>query len=171
MEKPLRFLVDDTLRGVTKKLRMIGYDTVERGGVSWWAALERAKKDERIVITLHGSLRQPPDVTVWILEAEDTNRQVQEVLSNIPAGFAVPKPLSRCLVCNVLISEIPAEEARKQVPPMVAEQQSSFYQCPQCHRIYWPGSHYHKMIGWLQRWEIPEKLGLPENNNKEEKHT
>ena len=86
MEKPIKFLVDDTVRGVTKKLRMIGYDTVERGGMSWWAALECAKKDERIVVTLHRSLRQPPDVTVWVLETEDTNQQVQEVLTRVPSG-------------------------------------------------------------------------------------
>jgi uncharacterized protein with PIN domain len=165
MAEPIKFLVDDTCRGLAKKLRMIGYDTIERDCASWWAALEKAKLQKRTVITLLPTLRQPPDVTIWVLTSFNTNTQVQEVLTKIPPDSPVPEPFSRCLICNQIITEIPAEEARKQVPPLVAAHQSCFFQCPDCHRIYWAGSHYHKMIAWLKRWEIPEKLGIHLNNN------
>jgi uncharacterized protein with PIN domain len=152
MDEPLKFLVDDTLRGLTKKLRMLGYDAIERGGASWWTAMALAKKEQRIILTLIDDLRVSPEVTIWVIKSENTNQQVQEVITNIPKDCKIPEPLSRCLVCNVLVTEMPVEEARKLVPPLVAEKQSSFYHCPRCHRIYWQGSHYHKMIAWMKKW-------------------
>jgi uncharacterized protein with PIN domain len=141
---------------------MIGYDSTDRDGASWWAAFARARQSGQIILTLLKTLRHPPDATIWVLNSENSNEQVQEVLKRIPIEAPPPEPFSRCLVCNVTINDIPADDARKQVPPMVAQQQSIFYQCPKCHRIYWPGSHYHKMVSWMKRWEIYEKLGLPQ---------
>jgi uncharacterized protein with PIN domain len=160
MDKPLKFLVDDTLRGLTKKLRMIGYDTIERGGASWWVTLGTAKQEGRVVVTLHNTLRAPPGVLVWVLQEENTNLQVQEILNKIPPNAVSPQPFSLCLVCNHPIDHMDPENARPLVPPMVAKQQSCFFQCPICQRIYWRGSHYRKMIEWMNRWEVPQKLGL-----------
>ena len=165
MEEPLKFLVDDTMRGLSKKLRMIGYDTVNRDTASWWVAFARAKSERRIVITLLKTLRQPPDVIIWVLETQNSNEQIQEVLSNIPDESPAPTPFSRCLVCNRLIRQIPADDARKAVPPLVSKQHSTFRQCPDCNRIYWPGSHYHKMRAWMKKWDIYDKLGLPQEGS------
>jgi len=161
MEEPLKFLVDDTLRGLSRKLRMIGYDCVDRSKSSWWAAFARAKLEKRVVITLLKTLRQPLESIVWLLETPTSNEQVIEVLSRIPAGSQAPEPFRRCLVCNEILREIPAIQAKELVPPMVARLQSIFHQCPRCTRIYWQGSHYHKMVLWMRRWQIHEKIGLP----------
>jgi uncharacterized protein with PIN domain len=139
---------------------MIGYDSEDRDGASWWATFARAKQAGRIIVTLLKTLRKPPNVTIWVLDSENPNAQVQEVLAKIPSGLPPPEPFSRCLVCNVVITEIPADDAKRQVPPMVAQQQSTFSQCPNCHRIYWHGSHYYKMVAWMKRWNVYEKLGL-----------
>ena len=151
MEDSLRFLVDDTMRGLLKKLRMVGYDSVARGNMSWWTAFAHAKQGGRIIVTLLKTLRDPPDVTIWVLKSEDPNLQVQEVLKKIPTSAPKPEPFSRCLVCNTAITEISAEDARRQVPPLVVLQHSTFHQCACCQRIYWLGSHYHKMVAWMTR--------------------
>jgi uncharacterized protein with PIN domain len=164
MEYSLKFLVDDTLLGLLKKLRMIGYDSIERAGVSWWGTFSHAKQTDRIIVTLSKTVRHPPDVTVWVLDSDVPNQQVQEVLKRIPRDVSKPEPFSRCLVCNEIISKISADDAKQIVPPMVAQLQTTFYQCPHCRRIYWPGSHYHKMVAWMKRWEIYEKLGLTQPN-------
>ncbi len=160
MGKQLKFLVDDTLRGLAKKLRMIGYDTVEREGSSWWVALAKAKHEERVVVTLKQDLRTPPDVEMWVVDSEQTNQQVQEILERISPDADSPEPLSRCLVCNQEVEEISAEAARPQVPPLVAQTHSNFCRCPDCGRIYWAGSHFHKIRAWMERWGINEKLGV-----------
>jgi uncharacterized protein with PIN domain len=160
MGKQLRFLVDDTLRGLAKKLRMIGYDTLERGGESWWAVMAKAKQDHRVVVTLQQDLRTPPDVEMWVVETEQTNQQVQEVLDRISSDVDPPEPLSRCLVCNEVVEELAAETARPRVPPMVAQAHSVFCHCPKCGRIYWAGSHFHKIRAWMERWGIDHKLGV-----------
>jgi uncharacterized protein with PIN domain len=52
---------------------------------------------------------------------------------------------SRCLVCNVLLNEMPREEAEGKVPDFIFYQRKEFFRCPQCSRIYWQGSHQDRM--------------------------
>jgi uncharacterized protein with PIN domain len=52
---------------------------------------------------------------------------------------------SRCLLCNVLLDEVTREEAAGKVPEFIFYQQKTFFRCPQCERIYWPGSHQENM--------------------------
>ena len=53
--------------------------------------------------------------------------------------------LGRCLRCNQPLLEIDPEEARSRVPPWVARTQQEFRCCPECGRIYWPGTHASRM--------------------------
>lgn len=170
MGKQLKFLVDDTLRGLAKKLRMIGYDTVERDGMSWWVTLAKAKQADRVVVTLKGDLRMPPDVEMWVIESEHPNQQVLQILEKIPPDMEPPEPLSRCLVCNEVVEELSAKTAHPQVPPLVAQTHSTFCHCLKCGRIYWAGSHFHKIKAWMERLGIDDKLkiSLPKPPNTEE---
>jgi uncharacterized protein with PIN domain len=55
------------------------------------------------------------------------------------------KVFSRCLLCNVLLDPISREEVEGMVPDFIFYQQKEFFRCPQCQRIYWPGSHRENM--------------------------
>jgi uncharacterized protein with PIN domain len=51
------------------------------------------------------------------------------------------KPLSRCSRCNEPLAPVPRGQVRGRVPEHVFHYQSRFYECPRCHRLFWPGSH------------------------------
>jgi uncharacterized protein with PIN domain len=44
-------------------------------------------------------------------------------------------------LCNVILDDITRGEAEGKVPDFIYHQQKEFYRCPQCGRIYWPGTH------------------------------
>ena len=61
-------------------------------------------------------------------------------------------PLSRCLICNAPLEEIPKDRAWGLVPPYVFCTQEWFRLCPVCNRFYWRGTHWERMRVVLERW-------------------
>jgi len=61
------------------------------------------------------------------------------------------QPFTRCLACNALLSEAPPHEVQERVPPRVQASQSRFQQCPDCRRVYWPGTHHQRMQALVDR--------------------
>jgi len=57
-----------------------------------------------------------------------------------PAEF-----LTRCLVCNVSLEMLPADQARDVVPPRSRDLPGVVRRCPSCGRVYWRGSHVRRM--------------------------
>jgi hypothetical protein len=59
---------------------------------------------------------------------------------------------TRCLLDNTLLR--PAmEHERASVPPDVRQQGIELRACPACHRVFWQGSHYRRMMARLLRWQ------------------
>jgi uncharacterized protein with PIN domain len=56
------------------------------------------------------------------------------------------RPFSRCIVCNQQIVFIPRDDVQGLVPDFVWDTQPRFCRCPQCARIYWPGSHTERSL-------------------------
>jgi hypothetical protein len=63
----------------------------------------------------------------------------------------LPVLLTRCIRCNTVLSEIPPEEVRGQVPPYVFRTQISFKFCRQCSKIYWAGTHRQSVLRTLEK--------------------
>lgn len=79
---------------------------------------------------------------------EDQLAQVKDAL-----GLRLdPKLLfTRCLRCNVPVEPITREEAAGLVPDYTAATAAAFTRCPECGRVYWPGSHGQRALNTLQQ--------------------
>jgi uncharacterized protein with PIN domain len=55
----------------------------------------------------------------------------------------------RCADCNVALAPLRHDEASPLVPPFVAQQYRTFLQCPQCRRVFWPGTHWKNLLNRL----------------------
>jgi uncharacterized protein with PIN domain len=76
--------------------------------------------------------------------------QVKELIFTLGIGIDEMQPFSRCSLCNAQLIEIPREAASGAVPDYIFETASDFRKCPECARVYWPGSHREKMIDRLK---------------------
>jgi uncharacterized protein with PIN domain len=54
------------------------------------------------------------------------------------------------MACNGIIKKIEKQEVLARLQPQTIEYFDEFYQCQHCHRIYWKGSHYEKMLKFIQ---------------------
>jgi uncharacterized protein with PIN domain len=67
------------------------------------------------------------------------------------------QPFVRCRVCNGEIEPVAKEAVQHLLPPKTILYFDEFYQCTLCKKVYWKGSHYHKMLQLLEQvkaWQV-----------------
>ncbi|MGZ3817118.1 MAG: DUF5615 family PIN-like protein [Bdellovibrio sp.] len=144
-KRRIKFLVDENLLGLLKKLRMFGIDSISLLGASDEIIHQTAIEQGRIVLTKDRRFfnKLSPDDAYFVSSALP-KEQLLEVLSR----FALEneeEPLSRCFICNSLIEKVGKETVKDKVDEKTFRLYEDFYQCPTCHRIYWEGSHFTKL--------------------------
>jgi uncharacterized protein with PIN domain len=160
----MKFLVDRMLGKLVKELRMLGYDTVYYRGEKGYPLIKLGREERRVILTRNTKLtpKRPEDHVIRIMEDKPV-LQLRELIQKGVISLNDENLLSRCLLCNVLLSEIPREEAEGKVPDFIFYQQKEFSRCPQCLRIYWQGSHPEHMKRRIDELRTSTKSQAPNN--------
>ena len=146
-----RFIADAMLGGLARWLRILGSDTAYDPAISDGELVQRGLAEGRHILTRDRALLEEWRVSEYsLLEADGTEAQLKEVLGrfDLMAGADL---FSRCPVCNSPLEPIPREEVQGQVPPGVFELHDAFTRCPDCHRLYWEGSHAHRVRAKIEK--------------------
>ena len=153
----MKFLADCMLGKLAKELRMLGYDTLYYRGKDPYQMIQWARKDGRVVLTRNRRLnsKRPEDQIIGLME-DTPLLQLMELIQKGYVSLISENRFSRCLVCNALIAEISREEAEGKVPDFILYQQKTFYQCPQCKKIYWQGTHQEHMQKKVEALRLAE---------------
>ena len=69
-------------------------------------------------------------------------------------------PFTRCLECNGLIHEVPKADVLDVLPPNTRKFFNEFYQCENCRKVYWKGSHFERMQQFIEAFEQKQKGGF-----------
>lgn len=143
--RQIRFIADAHLGKLARLLRLLGFDTLHSSTFQD-EELVRLTREGRILLTRDRQLLKHGQVThgYWV-RSTDPLLQAQEVVRRFDLG-ALAKPFSRCLTCNGLLGPMAREEALPLVPPRVREWCTEFLRCQDCGRIFWPGTHYPKLL-------------------------
>lgn len=143
MTDPPRFLCDEMLGKLASWLRLAGFDAAYRKDVGDDALLQEARETGRRLLTRDAELaRRTPDPPGGLrVEALDPHEQLAEVVDALGLAVAEERVLSRCSVCNTTLDGAEPHEVAGEVPPDVAEAFETYWRCPDCRRVYWPGSH------------------------------
>ena len=83
------------------------------------------------------------------IKRDDPKLQVQEVVKTLKLNYRF-KPFSLCLECNRALIARDKEQVKSLVPAQVFAAQTQYTECPACHRIYWPGTHWQAMVKKLE---------------------
>jgi uncharacterized protein with PIN domain len=78
-----------------------------------------------------------------LIEGDRVEEQLRQVIRDLQLDPTAS--FSRCLVCNVPLCEVERAAVINRLPAYVLRSHQEFAQCPQCGRVYWPGSHWHRM--------------------------
>ena len=152
-EKPLRepkFILDVHLGKLAKYLRMLGFDTLYENDYDDLRIIELADEEKRTILTRDVGLLKNNTVThgYWI-RTLNSEEQVKEVISRFDLSSSI-KPFARCTVCNGKILSAAKESIMDQLKPKTRQYYNEFYRCSTCGKIYWKGSHYNRMKGFIE---------------------
>jgi uncharacterized protein with PIN domain len=163
MDENIRFAVDGMLGALAKYLRALGYDTVQRR-VSVEEFIEQAVDENRIILTRSAKMPRHPGCRVIVPPEESLRAQIRHLIENIPLHPSRDRLFTRCLLCNIPTAEASPESVESEIPPKVKERRKQFRTCPNCHKIYWWGTHTDRMISLLTESGAFDK----ENNSTRE---
>ncbi|MGQ9546098.1 MAG: DUF5615 family PIN-like protein [Dehalococcoidia bacterium] len=149
-----RFIADNNVGKLARWLRLMGYDTLLLKQKNDSQMIHRALSEDRVVLTKDAQFMRRRLVTSGKLKAihikeDNPKRQVQYVAKTLALNYRF-RPFSLCLECNQPLLPRSKEEVQDLVPARVFETQTVYTQCPACHRIYWPGTHWQAMVSKLQ---------------------
>jgi uncharacterized protein with PIN domain len=146
----LRFLADAMLGGLARWLRVLGYDTELAVEGADGVLVRQAATEGRFLLTRDRGLPQEWRVEGLILV--DSDRPLEQLREVVAAkGLKGPWALfTRCTRCNALLERVDPGEVVSTVPPRVLERTREFVRCPTCLRVYWEGSHTHRMRSVLK---------------------
>ena len=142
----LRFIADEMLGKLAKWLRAVGYDTAYFEGDGDSALVQQALQEDRIILTRDSGLVERKLARKSLLIKDDEPRKqfrqvVNELKLDVKNGL-----FTRCLVCNRELFSVEKEAVRGKVPVYTYSTQSKFYECPDCGRVFWPGTHKDSML-------------------------
>lgn len=149
-EQP-RFVLDVGLGRLSGFLRMLGFDTLWRNDFADDELARVSRDEDRVLLTRDlGVLKRSEVVHGYYPRETDPAHQLVEVVRRYGLTSRM-RPFSRCLACNASLAPAEPHEVKDRVPEGVAERHSRFQQCPDCRRVFWPGTHHQRMQALVDR--------------------
>lgn len=140
--KDPRFIVDFMCGRLAKWLRILGYDAEFVKDISREKILLESLKEQRIVLTRDTKLSSKKAYKLILIKSDKIREQVRQVIKELNLVIDKNKFFTICSICNKKVVAVSKEKVKDLVPKYVYENISEFYECPQCNRIYWQGSHF-----------------------------
>ena len=151
-----KFVVDDMLGSLARKLRIFGYDTLYNTEMGDDEILDIALKEERIVLTSSRKIQQKATnrkIKCELLNEENDYERLCNVLDGKRKEELRLSPKdTRCSICNGEMNQVTKNEISNLVPKEVLKYQEEYYRCTSCGKIYWIGGH------WQRIYTLSEKI-------------
>ena len=157
--KPV-FLVDAMLGNIAKKLRLLGFDSEYSSDIKDEEIVLRAKKENRILLTkdlpLLKNAKKQSIQAFWIEGKSEIDQLVQIFKKFSVRSVSISGNTSRCTECNGMLEHVQKDMIKDSIPDGVLKQNNDFWQCRQCKKIYWEGTHIERLQKFVR--ELNEKL-------------
>ncbi|KAK7320844.1 hypothetical protein VNO77_30694 [Canavalia gladiata] len=154
-----KFLCDVMVEGLAKHLRCVGIDAA----IPYLkkpeprALIEQAQKEKRVLLTRDAKLLRHDYLTknqIYRVKSLLKNEQLLEVIETFQLKINEDQLMSRCTKCNGTFIQKPltteeAVEAAKgfqRIPNCLFDKNLEFWQCMDCHQLYWEGTQYHNAV-------------------------
>lgn len=145
-----RFVLDGHLGRLAAYLRMLGFDAWYRHQADDALLAQISSRESRLLLTRDvGLLKRNEVERGYLVRSAAPLEQLREVWERYALGSHV-RPFTRCMVCNGDLRAAAAEHVRDLLPPRIRDSKTEFSRCASCGRVFWRGSHYTRMLGWIE---------------------
>lgn len=148
--KKLKFICDVHLGKLAKYLRILGFDCLYRNNLSDEEIINTGVKEKRIILTMDRGILKNSRVKYGALIV---NKKLKDQLIELNDRFEIyskAKILSRCIICNKKLIKVNRKKASEKFKYLEDRHYKEFLYCKECKRIYYKGSHYKKMLNFLE---------------------
>jgi uncharacterized protein len=140
-----RFVLDAHLGRLAAYLRLFGFDTLYHNDYDDQTLANISANEHRILLTRDKQLLMRKQITHgYFVRTTQPQKQLLEVLTRFDL-YKTQQPFSRCMHCNGEIRPARKEDIEPHLLPRTKAWHNEFWQCAQCNKIYWKGSHYQRM--------------------------
>jgi len=151
-EPPIRFLVDDHLKRLSRWLRSAGFDAAYEEEIANRELYRRSWVEKRTILTMDKSLWAPRLHRVTNHHVPTQFKDVVETFELDPYELA----FARCVICNVLLERVTKDDVAGKVPPKAYQRYDVYRHCPECDRVFWRGTHTERTLRFFL-----ESTGIP----------
>ena len=147
MSSEIKFIADCMLGKLCRWLRICGFDTFYSRQIKDPDLLMQAQEEKRVILTRDHALfkicrkKNFPALLISHDHFEDQLKQVFQEL-NIQPPLTITQ---RCLNCNKKLQEVNKTKIEDKIPAYIFNTEDKFHICPNCHKIFWPGTHWLRM--------------------------
>jgi uncharacterized protein with PIN domain len=140
-----RFVTDGHLGGLTRNLRLLGFDVAYPKNADDGQLLDVMSRENRALLTrdrrllMHGIVQHG-----YCPRSQNADEQTIEVIRRFDL-LELIAPFTRCLRCNALLEAAAKADVIDRLEPLTKIYYDQFRRCPDCKQIYWSGSHFPKL--------------------------
>jgi uncharacterized protein with PIN domain len=139
------FLVDAMLGSIARKLRILGFDTLYMKHTSDNVILETGLVENRIILTCDKDffkrIVKIGAKGVLLKNCDDMENIVYTLSKYGVTSLYFDAARSRCSACNGSLLKKKPVDVKGIIPRDIMKRHNEFFQCVNCNKIYWEGSH------------------------------
>lgn len=146
------------LGGLTRWLRMLGYDSVYLNEVSDDELLAISTDEGRVLLTKDLALYRRAKsrrLDTCYVEGRSTASRLANLAKRYPIRLEVDHDLSRCPLCNSRLKSTVKQELLRRIPRGTLNNYDKYWSCVKCEQVYWHGSHWKKINETLRMARTP----------------
>lgn len=145
-----RFIADVHLGTLARRLRLLGFDCVYEPPWDDAVLAERSAAERRVLLTRDRRLLMRAVVSHGMfLRSDQPDEQLKQVVRHLDLADAA-KPFSRCSACNGTLVPVDKEDVRDLIPPKTWTYTDTYYQCTDCGKLFWKGTHWPRLKAILK---------------------
>lgn len=147
--EPIRFVLDVHLGKLARRLRLLGFDTLYQNDYDDPEIVAIAAAEGRTVLTRDtGIIKRRAVTRGYLVQSTDPDTQLHEVLAYYKLHDQL-HPFHRCIACNGPLQSVEKATILDRLEPKTIRYYNTFFQCTDCGKVYWQGSHYERMQAFV----------------------
>jgi uncharacterized protein with PIN domain len=166
--KKRKFIVTKELGKLAKWLRILGYDSAYYRKKDVPGLIIKTLREERVLLTRSPGLSKYKGIRTVIIKHDHVEDQIEQVAGELELPLNEEEMFHICVECNAPLEDISKKNAEGRVPEYVFRTQEEFKQCPKCDKIFWKGTHWDMVSGWLGKKGIGRRKEESGKKNKKE---
>jgi uncharacterized protein with PIN domain len=145
------FLLDIHLGKLARYLRIMGFDTAYQNDFNDEELAQICYSQRRILLTRDRRLLMRKLVERgYCVRSLEPREQAVEVVQRFALTDQVV-PFRRCPHCNTPLEAVSKAEVLERLEPLTKRHFDEFHICRNCGQIYWKGSHYERMLAFIDK--------------------